>query len=103
RGTAADSQIARQFGPERSFRVERLRVSHRGRSYTACSYRYRYQWCVRLQCLLCWAWRVLLVLFKAPNRLCVSLGAGARPVHPIRDAGLTDLEAKLEQLAMNAR
>jgi len=30
------------------------------------------------------------VLFKAPNRLCVSLAAGARPVHPIRDAGLRD-------------
>jgi len=33
----------------------------------------------------------------------VSLAAGARPVHPIRDAGLSDLEAKLEQLAMDAR
>jgi hypothetical protein len=43
------------------------------------------------------------VLFKAPNRLCVSLAAGARPVHPIRDAGLSDLEAELEQLAMDAR
>src|SRR5439155_7434984 len=40
---------------------------------------------------------------QAPNRLCVSLAAGARPVHPIRDAGLSDLEAKLEQLAMDAR
>src|SRR6202040_1944223 len=60
-------------------------------------------WCVRLQCLLCWAWRVLLVLFKAPNRLCVSLAAGARPVHPIRDAGLSDLKAELEQLTMDAR
>src|SRR5437899_706500 len=67
RGTAADSQIARQSGPERSFRVERLRLSHPGRSYAACSYRYRYQWCGRLQCLLCWAWRVLLVLFKPPT------------------------------------
>jgi len=43
------------------------------------------------------------VLFKAPNRLCVSLAAGARPVHPIRHAGLSDLEAELEQLAMDAR
>jgi hypothetical protein len=43
------------------------------------------------------------VLFKAPNRLCVSLAAGARPVHPIRDAGLSDLKAELEQLAMDAR
>jgi hypothetical protein len=43
------------------------------------------------------------VLFKAPNRLCVSLAAGARPVHPIRDAGLSDLKAELEQFAMNAR
>jgi hypothetical protein len=43
------------------------------------------------------------VLFKAPNRLCVSLAAGARPVHPIRHARLSDLEAELEQLAMNAR
>jgi len=33
----------------------------------------------------------------------VSLGAGARPVHPIRDAGLSDLQAELEQLAMDAR
>src|SRR5438105_5393227 len=40
---------------------------------------------------------------QAPNRLCVSLAAGARPVHPIRDAGLRDLEAELEQLAMDAR
>jgi hypothetical protein len=32
----------------------------------------------------------------------VSLGAGARPVHPIRDAGLSDLKAELEQLAMDA-
>src|SRR5260370_1165272 len=40
---------------------------------------------------------------QAPNRLCVSLAAGARPVHPIRDAGLSDLEAELEQLAMDAR
>src|SRR6266436_1048483 len=40
---------------------------------------------------------------QAPNRLCVSLAAGARPVHPIRDAGLSDLKAKLEQLAMDAR
>src|SRR5689334_22863668 len=37
---------------------------------------------------------------QAPNRLCVSLAAGARPVHPIRDAGLRDLETELEQLAM---
>jgi hypothetical protein len=43
------------------------------------------------------------VLFKAPNRLCVSLAAGARPVHPIRDARLSDLETELEQLAMDAR
>ena len=43
------------------------------------------------------------MLFKAPNRLCVSLAAGARPVHPIRDAGLSDLKAELEQLAMDAR
>jgi hypothetical protein len=43
------------------------------------------------------------VLFKTPNRLCVSLEAGARPVHPIRDARLSDLEAELEQLAMDAR
>src|SRR5258708_2435119 len=40
---------------------------------------------------------------QAPNRLCVSLAAGARPVHPIRDARLSDLEAELEQLAMDAR
>src|SRR5438132_10972012 len=40
---------------------------------------------------------------QAPNRLCVSLAAGARPVHPIRHAGLSDLEAELEQLAMDAR
>jgi hypothetical protein len=33
----------------------------------------------------------------------VSLGAGARPVHPIRDAGLSDVKAELEQLAMDAR
>src|SRR6266446_4758783 len=39
---------------------------------------------------------------QAPNRLCVSLAAGARPVHPIRDARLSDLEAELEQLAMDA-
>src|SRR6266404_977275 len=40
---------------------------------------------------------------QAPNRLCVSLAAGARPVHPIRDARLSDLETELEQLAMDAR
>src|SRR2546428_8052029 len=40
---------------------------------------------------------------QAPNRLCVSLAAGARPVHPIRDAGLSDLKAELEQFAMNVR
>jgi hypothetical protein len=33
----------------------------------------------------------------------VSLGAGARPVHPIRDARLSDLKAEFEQLAMDAR
>jgi hypothetical protein len=32
----------------------------------------------------------------------VSLGAGARPVHPIRHAGLANLDAKLEKLAMNS-
>jgi hypothetical protein len=31
------------------------------------------------------------------------LGAGARPVHPIRDARLSDLETELKQLAMGAR
>jgi hypothetical protein len=31
------------------------------------------------------------------------LAAGARPVHPIRDARLSDLEAELEQFAMDAR
>src|SRR5258707_4285125 len=40
---------------------------------------------------------------QAPNRLCVSLAAGARPVHPIRNAGLSDLKAELEELAMDAR
>src|SRR6266478_1879359 len=40
---------------------------------------------------------------QAPNRLCVSLAAGARPVHPIRHARLSDVEAEFEQLAMNAR
>src|SRR6266404_368808 len=40
---------------------------------------------------------------QAPNRLCVSLAAGARPVHPIRDGRLRHREAELEQLAMNAR
>src|SRR6266576_4843138 len=40
---------------------------------------------------------------QAPNRLCVSLAAGARPVHPIRNTGLSDLKAELEQLAMDAR
>src|SRR6266446_4905110 len=38
---------------------------------------------------------------QAPNRLCVSLAAGARPVHPIRDAGLSDFKAEFEQLAMD--
>src|SRR2546426_3718046 len=40
---------------------------------------------------------------QAPNRLCVSLAAGARPVHPIRHARLSDVEAEFEQLAMDAR
>jgi len=31
----------------------------------------------------------------------VLLGAGARPVHPIRDAGLSDFKAEFEQLAMD--
>ena len=43
------------------------------------------------------------MLFKAPNRLCVSLGAGARPVHPIRDRRLGDLKAEHQQLAMDPR
>ena len=43
------------------------------------------------------------MLFKAPNRLCVSLAAGARPVHPIRDGRLSYREAEFEQLAMDAR
>src|SRR6266446_4865406 len=40
---------------------------------------------------------------QAPNRLCVSLAAGARPVHPIRNTRLSDLETELEQLTMDAR
>src|SRR6266404_227067 len=40
---------------------------------------------------------------QAPNRLCVSLAAGARPVHPIRHARLSEIETELEQLAMDAR
>src|SRR5256884_9975515 len=40
---------------------------------------------------------------QAPNRLCVSLAAGAPPGHPIRDARLSDLQTELEQLAMDAR
>jgi hypothetical protein len=37
----------------------------------------------------------LLVLFKSPNQLCGPLGAGARPVHSIRDISLrcNDLSA----------
>src|SRR5260370_4222786 len=86
RGTAAGSQIVRQSGSERPFRVERLRLSHPGRSYAACSYRYRSQWCVRLQRLLCWAWRVLLVLFKIPQLtlLVVWGGSTAGPSHSRR-------------------
>src|SRR5205807_177534 len=83
RGTAAGSQIVRQSGSERPFRLERLRLSHPGRSYAACSYRYRSQWFVRLQCLLCWAWRVLLVLFKSPQLTLRVVGGGstAGPSH----------------------
>src|SRR6266550_1580013 len=40
---------------------------------------------------------------QAPNRLCVSLAAGARPVHPIRDGRLSHRKAELEQFAMNVR
>jgi hypothetical protein len=32
----------------------------------------------------------------------VPLGAGARPVHPIRDARLRDLKPELEQFAVDA-
>src|SRR2546429_6990223 len=39
---------------------------------------------------------------QAPNRLCVSLAAGARPVHPIRDGRLGDLKAEHQKLAMDA-
>src|SRR5262249_17918394 len=81
---AARSQALRQFGSVRLFRVQRLCPSYRGRSCAACSYQYRYQSCGQWR-LSCRAWWCAPRALRKPlNWLCEPLGAGARPVHPIR-------------------
>src|SRR5262249_54233436 len=81
---AARSQALRQFGSVRLFRVQRLCPSYRGQSCAACSYQYRYQSCGQWR-LSCRAWWCAPRALRNPlNWLCEPLGAGARPVHPIR-------------------
>src|SRR5262245_61472687 len=81
---AARSQALRQFGSVRLFRVQRLCPSYRGQSCAACSYQYRYQSCGQWR-LSCRAWWCAPRALRKPlNWLCEPLGAGARPVHPIR-------------------
>src|SRR5262249_30799185 len=54
------------------------------RSCAACSYQYRYQSCGQWR-LSCRAWWCAPRALRKPlNWLCEPLGAGARPVHPIR-------------------